>query len=117
MRALSISSLLVALFALEGCTQAPCRRDYGACEATTDCGGGATCESVTWSFGAGQLCAIPCETELDCPRTGGHAGRCLNVGTGTFLCYEGCLSDFDCDDGWVCQPIRSNGALSAVCMP
>lgn len=111
------ASMLVSAAAAGGCTEPPCRQDLGSCESTSDCAGGATCESIAWSFGEGQLCAVECETELDCPRARGLPGRCLNAATGGFLCYASCAQDVDCDDGWVCQPIRSNGALSAICMP
>lgn len=110
---------LLSLFfvLLVACSPPPCLQDYGACEVDSHCGGGATCEELVWPYGQGNMCTRACENELDCPRTGGRAARCLDVGTGTFSCYQPCTAGTTCPEGWVCQPIRVDGIESAVCLP
>jgi hypothetical protein len=101
-------------------SRAPCMASFASCESSGDCPTDATCDSLSWAYGSGDICLTPCETELDCPRTGGAGGRCLGVsGDGAFYCYRECAFTSDCPTGWVCQPIRNRatGARSSVCLP
>lgn len=116
MRALAITLLLLASACGE--SSSPCREVIASCESDGECAAGAACGTLSWEHGAGDICLAPCESELDCPRTGGAAGRCLAVAGADFYCYRECAFTSDCPAGWVCQPIRDRaGALSAVCLP
>lgn len=109
---LFITLLLVA------CSEDPCRVDYGSCESSEDCNGESSCETLDWAFGGDAICSEACEDELDCPRTGGRAGRCIDVNrTGDFRCYQPCATDAACPTDWVCQPVRSGGVVSGICLP
>lgn len=113
-------ALLLTFLALVACAEShrPCLELHQSCESSAECPSGATCEDETWAYGSASTCQSGCDSELDCPRSGGFEGRCLDVSrTGTFSCYRGCASDSDCPASWVCQPIRSSGVVSAICLP
>ena len=113
------SCAVAFLYAIVGaCSQPPCHEDYQSCEAASECSTGASCTELDWAFGSDAICSIGCENELDCPRAGGRSGRCIDVNrTGDFRCYAECSTDAHCPDGWVCQPIRSAGVVSGICLP
>jgi hypothetical protein len=122
----AMTSIVLAALAVavgSGCTSRgeappPCGEDYGTCSPSFPCGGGATCESFSWRYGSGSMCTRGCDDELDCPRSGGRAGRCISVNRdGRFACFIDCASPSDCPDGWVCQPIQSSGVVSGICLP
>ena len=114
---------LLSAVAWSSCTSrgdapGPCGEDYGACGAFAECGGGATCELFVWPFGRGSICLRGCADELDCPRSGGREGRCIDVNRhGDFFCHVDCIATSECPGGWVCQPISSGGVVSGICLP
>lgn len=122
MRALACT---LGLLALAAATAASCSRrrescsePYRSCEGGRGCGTGDTCRELEWPFGDGAACLRACESQLDCPRSNGREGRCLDVNrSGAFHCYASCGGDGECPSGWVCQPIVSPRGSGFVCLP
>lgn len=113
-------SFLLAAGVAPGCTRRrdACSEPYLSCEHGETCGDGDTCTSLTWAHGDGAACLHTCASQLDCPRTNGREGRCLDVNrSGAFHCYAACGSGDDCPSEWVCQPIASTRGPGAVCLP
>ena len=119
-RWLVIGAVLVAGVLGTGCGPLP---DYSHCFSNDDCVSGVCAEihapTTTGGVIIGRMCTRPCGSSSECRARSGYAGGCLMISAdstpGSFYCYQGCSTDFDCPTG-VCTPI-TGGASGAVCFP
>ncbi len=111
---------LMALFGT-GCVVEVVRGPYEGCKSGDSCSNGTVCTSATYTSNGGPatFCSIGCTRGEQCPVSpygSGYLPTCVvSVSAGSGLCYDTCVSNFDCGTGTVCATIP--GTSARVCVP
>jgi hypothetical protein len=112
---------------LGGCKPAPAP-PYDVCVTNADCTAAVDgCATVAVDYvdyrATGGICTDNCDSSVDCPYDGrGIQGACLSFdGGANFVCFERCVSDFDCPGGFSCQDRTWTGTaysyFEPICLP
>ncbi len=111
---------LLAMFGT-GCIVEVVRGPYEACKSGEACSNGTVCTSASYTSNGGPAtyCSINCSSGAQCPVSpygSSYLPTCVvSVSAGTGLCYDTCISNFDCGVGTICASIP--GTTARICVP
>ncbi len=110
-----------------GCVVEVVHGPYEACKAGEACSNGTVCLSASYTSNGSpaNYCSVNCTRGEQCPSSpygSAYAPTCVvSASAGTGLCYDSCVSNFDCGTGTQCSLVPGTGVGTVpavrICAP